>query len=493
MNLLCGRLLVPTGAGASILVAALLAGASEPLDTIAASAAISVETTIDGIDANLAPGPAFLAGTTVTITQKVHNTGGIDFTLVELLGTDGACVLPAASLAAAESMSCTYESLVVPGAHADPVVAVGSADTGNHVSATARVHYFGVAPGIDVELYVNGNDADTEPGPFIPIDQLAELHYVITNTGNVPLLVDGLFAECPQVSLMPGQIQECFRYEFVGHDPNVITANVRGTPAGFPPVIDQDSAYYYGAAPGLHLRVLANGEEAGTSPGPLVEVGRSVNWSFEVSNTGNLALMLTALSNTHQGSINCPQPWLDAHAAMTCTASGVAEPGPHSGLARATARLPGNWTISSASPSFYFGSAPAVDLEVLTNGLDHDTAPGPELIAGEQVNTTYLVHNTGNVPLSDIAVVDDHIGQIACSETTLPPGALTTCFAIGFVVPGSVTRAAVASGVPPIGPVVTDSDPTHYTGTTFCLFDCNGDARTDLADFAEFMKLFSGP
>ncbi len=485
--------LVAATVGALVFFAVFRADASDPVDGIAASAGIAVETTIDGTGANVAPGPSFLAGSTATVMHVVHNTGSVDFTLVELLGVDGACVLPAAGLSVGESMSCTYELLAEPDAHAEPIHAVASADVGEHVSATATVHYFGVAPAIDVELYVDGEDADTEPGPYIPIDQQVGLHYVIMNSGNVELLVDGLFAECPQAGLMPGQIRECFRREFVGHDQNVMTATVRGTPVGYPPVTDQDSAYYYGAAPGLHLHVRANGADAGISPGPLVETGRPVNWSFELSNTGNLPLILTALSDTHDGTVNCPQPSLDANASMTCTTSSVAQPGIQPGYALAAARLPGETTITAASPSSYFGAAPSIVLEMLTNGLGYDTAPGPELIAGSQVNTTYLVHNTGNVQLSNIAVVDDHIGQISCLPTTLPPGGLAKCFAIGFVSVGLTSRTAIASGVPPVGPVVADSDPTHYTGTTFCLFDCNGDARTDLFDFAEFMLRFSGP
>jgi len=493
MNRLLCRPLVTAGVGALVLVAVFRAGASEPVESMAASAGIAVETTIDGVDANTAPGPSFLAGRTVTVMHVIHNTGGIDFTLVELLGTDGACAFPPASLSAGESMSCSYDIVVAPGAHDGQIHAVGSANVGNHVSATGAVHYFGAAPAIDVEVYVAGQDADSEPGPYIPIDRLVELHYAITNTGNVELLVDGLFAECPQVRLMPGQREDCSRMEYVGHDQNVMMAAVRGTPPGFPPVIDLDSAYYYGAAPGLHMHVRANGADAGISPGPLVETGKPINWSFELANTGNLPLMLTALSDTHGGPVECPQPSLEPNESITCTASGVAEPGLQPGLALAAARLPGDWTITAASPSSYFGASPDIELEVLTNGLDYDAAPGPELIAGSQVNTTYLVRNTGNVQLSNIGVVDDHIGQIACSETTLRPGGWTACFAIGFVVPGPVSRTAIASGVPAVGSVVADSDPTHYTGSTFCLFDCNGDARTDLSDFAEFMLRFSGP
>jgi len=519
MYRLIGKSLVVPGACTLALIAALGAGDADAIDGAqdngaararttevdgthttrvdggaAGAASIDVQTTIDGLEADTAPGPSFLAGSTVTVTHVLYNTGSAYLAQVELLGADSACVFPTSSLAGGEATLCTYDRTVTPGAHAEGIYAVASPIEGaSHVSAARSVNYFGAAPAIHVKLYVEGEDADTEPGPYFPIHEPVELHYVITNTGNVQLFVEALSVECPAATLTPGEVYDCFRQELVGHDQNGITAIVRATPAGFPAVTDQDSAYYYGAAPGVHLDVFANGADAEGSPGPLLAAGGPIDWSFEVANTGNIPLMLTALRDTHVSMVTCPKISLDAYESMTCTGSSVAATGLQAGYALLVARFLGDITLTSDTPSFYFGAHAGIALETLTNGLDADSPPGPELTAGSQVNTTYLVRNTGNVPLTDVSVIDDHIGQIACSETVLAPGQMTVCVATGLVVPGAVSRSATASGVPPAGPIVNDSDPTNYTGLTYCLFDCDGNARTDLSDFAEFLRQFTGP
>jgi uncharacterized repeat protein (TIGR01451 family) len=46
------------------------------------------------------------------------------------------------------------------------------------------------------------------------------------------------------------------------------------------------------------------------------------------------------------------------------------------------------------------------------NGQDADSPTGPHVAAGSTVTFTYVVTNTGNVPLADIAVTDDMLGLI---------------------------------------------------------------------------------
>ena len=69
--------------------------------------------------------------------------------------------------------------------------------------------------------------------------------------------------------------------------------------------------------------------------------------------------------------------------------------------------------------------------------------------------------NTGNVTLHDLTLHDDRLGTITCPETTLAPGASTTCHArhvttTADVDAGRISNTAIVTGHSPTGPPVTD-------------------------------------
>ncbi|MEU8545367.1 Ig-like domain repeat protein [Streptomyces sp. NPDC048717] len=56
----------------------------------------------------------------------------------------------------------------------------------------------------------------------------------------------------------------------------------------------------------------------------------------------------------------------------------------------------------------------------------HATSTGP-FEAGDTVEYTYTVTNTGEVPVSSVAVTDDRVADVDCEDATLAPGESTTC------------------------------------------------------------------
>ena len=64
--------------------------------------------------------------------------------------------------------------------------------------------------------------------------------------------------------------------------------------------------------------------------------------------------------------------------------------------------------MSDTDSDNHFGTAAAINVVKLTNGTDNDTAPGPHVPVGSTVTFTYVVTNTGNVPLSSVTVTDDN-------------------------------------------------------------------------------------
>src|SRR4029077_1131436 len=68
--------------------------------------------------------------------------------------------------------------------------------------------------------------------------------------------------------------------------------------------------------------------------------------------------------------------------------------------------------VTDNNPANYFGDTPAVKIVKYVNGQDVDSAPGVHVAAGSTLTFTYVVTNTGNVPLSSVAVTDSVLGAV---------------------------------------------------------------------------------
>lgn len=112
---------------------------------------------------------------------------------------------------------------------------------------------------------------------------------------------------------------------------------------------------------------------------------------------------------------------------------------------------------------------PAVDIEKLTNGDDADVPTGPAVDVGDPVVWTYVVTNTGGVPLvkDTIRVVDDQGVTVTCALGTidpLGPGESITCTATGVAEVGQYANVGTVTADSINGRGVSDSDPSHYIG-----------------------------
>ena len=448
---------------------------SDPSHYTGAVPGIDVEKATNGEDADLAPGPFIPVGDPVTWTYVVTNTGDAALADIVVVDDQGVVVTcPATTLAVGASMTCTAPSAVaVPGQYENVATATGFSGTEPAVPVqdSDPSHYFGEDPGIAIVKSVNGEDANVPTGPIVPVGEQLTWTFRVTNTGNVPLLWEVTDPDvpeiaCPRIVLVPGRSTTCVARTPAEPGQQTNTATVTGTTLiSGTAVTDDDPANYFGAAGAISLQKLVDGDDANDPPGPLIPVGDPVTWTYVATNTGNVPLAQVEVVDTKGVTVTCPATTLDPGAAMTCTATGTSTAGAYTNFGLVTGVTPTGLTVADDDPAHFFGEEPGISIEKLTNGVaDLDEPPGINIDVGDPVTWTFVVTNTGNVPLDEVTLTDDQLGTITCPQTTLAIDEEITCTATGTAGLGQYANVATVTGTDPAGAVVTDDDPSHHFG-----------------------------
>ena len=146
-----------------------------------------------------------------------------------------------------------------------------------------------------------------------------------------------------------------------------------------------------------------------------------MTFTYVVTNTGNVPLANVAVTDDKLGPITSftgdtnGNGLLDLTETWTYTKTATALAGQQTNVGTVTAQdanNPPGTTVTDNNPANYFGDAPAINIVKFVNGQDADTPTGPHVAAGSTVTFTYVVTNTGNVPLANVAVTDDKLGPI---------------------------------------------------------------------------------
>lgn len=437
-----------------------------------AKPSISIEKETNGQDADTAPGPAITVGDPVTWTYLVTNTSGVELTNVVVTDDQlGAITCPQNTLAAFADMTCTANGISVAGQYSN--LGTVTADfLGVMLSDTDPSHYTGVTPGLSVEKSTNGQDADTAPGPLIPVGDVVTWTYEVTNIGQVTLsnivLTDDQLGTitCPKNSLAPGEPMTCTAngISVAGQYENLATVLGEDTAAGLP-IGGSDPSHYFGVDASLTIEKATNGSDADLPPGPNVFQGTPILWTYEVVNTGNVDLDPVIVTDD-KVSVNCPNTKLVIGESMTCTALGTALLGQYENTGTATGTPPAGPDAIAADMSHYLGKEipPSIEIEKSTNGDDADLPPGPSILVGSTVTWSYVVTNTGGIALDPVTVTDDKV-SVTCPQTSLGIGASMTCTATGTAVLGQYENTATATGMTPTGTTASNTDVSHYLGT----------------------------
>jgi len=166
--------------------------------------------------AEQAPGPTIPVGSPVTWTYVITNRSALTFTSLSVTDDQGVAVAcPKMLPEPGASLTCTGSGTAEAGQYRN-VGTVTVTANGRQYTASDTSHYFGgLALGVTIEKYVNGQRADQAPGPTIPVGSPVTWTYVVTNrttqTFDSLSVTDdrGVTVACPKTLPGPGASVTC--------------------------------------------------------------------------------------------------------------------------------------------------------------------------------------------------------------------------------------------------------------------------------------------
>lgn len=440
------------------------------------------------------------AGTVVTYSFVVTNTGNVTLTAVELTETafDGAGPSPTIScpaeiepLGPGEAVTCTAPYTLtqqdVDGATITNAAEVSASAPGGSVvtaSDDAAVT-IPAAPGISLV-----KSAPTEP--LTLAGQTATYTFVVTNTGNVTLseivVTEDEFTGsgtppvivCPPDevdALMPGSSVTCTASYVLTQadiDRGSVTnsATAAGTPPSAPRLTSPPSVAQlsFAASPALML-------DKSAAPAVLTSAGQTVTYRFVVTNTGNVTISdpdVTELGFTGTGTLSpldCDDsPALAPSETLACTASYLAtqddiDAGSDLVNTAVATGVPPSGVLMSSLEDTATVVIDAVAAITLVKAVDRSTVTGP----GVGVDYSFTVTNSGAVTVSAVAIFEVAFSgtgaspAAVCPELTLAPGESLVCTA-GYtttdadVRAGRVDNTALATALTASGAIVESAE-----------------------------------
>ena len=311
--------------------------------------------------------------------------------------------------------------------------------------------------------------ASPAPSAFTGAGQDIKHSFTLTNTGNVQVSNITLAGtntgaiSCPTTSLAVGASTICTStYKTQAGDvgsPIAYDVTAKGIPAGGSLAdATTNGTIAFSALPALAITMVT------PTPANFTAAGQNIAFSYTLTNTGNVQVSNITVAGTNTGAISCALTVLPAGGSTTCSSvykTTVANMGTDIAYSATPNGVPtaGTLAVTAATGAITFTAQPALTLA---------TAPSPTMYSkvGEVITHTYTLTNTGNVPLTSLAVTDTKATGISCAATTLALGATTACNGT-YTITGadilakSVSSTATANGL--FGTTTVTSPPVATT------------------------------
>ena len=284
--------------------------------------------------------------------------------------------------------------------------------------------------------------------------------FVLTNNGNVTLtqiqVEDSLVGAvtCPQAELAPAESIECeATYSLTqadvdsGHIANSATA-IGSPPRGADVTASDSTDTPIEAGPAITL------DKRGGSPSGNT-VGSTIEYTFIVSNPGNVTLTTVGVSDPKAGAVVCPEDTLAPGASTTCTASySLTQDDINAGIVTNVATATGSSPTHVAVHATDQVSTTITRSTALAFDKQADTPSGTR--AGDFIDYRFIVTNLGNVTLDPVTFSDPKVGDVTCPVDVVEPEETITCNARytmtqADVDAGHVANTATVTGRPPAG------------------------------------------
>jgi uncharacterized repeat protein (TIGR01451 family) len=220
------------------------------------------------------------------------------------------------------------------------------------------------------------------------------------------------------------------------------------------------------------------------TPSPFGAVGTTINYSFDVTNSGNISITNIAISDPVLPTLSCTSPVIAPGTTITATCTNntltvtqqMVDTGHQPNTATLNAKTVAGTSVvpvTSALDTPGPAQAPAVAIKKGVGTIADTNGNGMEDV-GDIVSYIFTITNTGNVTLTNITASDSKPGVIVTGSpiVSLAPGAVdVTTYKATYILTqadvdaGSVANQAKVDATPPIGANVTDSsDPTSNAG-----------------------------
>ncbi len=441
-------------------------------------------------------------GVRITYTFTVLNAGNVTIRNVAIADTLAPPAAPqlapitclATTLAPGAATTCTATYVIKQadlnsGSVNNSATANGTDPTGTPVVSPTSTATVAAATAAALQLTKTASPISVSaPG------QTVTYTFAVTNTGNVTVrsisITDTLRPPagptpspitCAATSLDSGDSTTCtatYRVTQADVDFGSIanTAVAGGLDPASQPVASNSSTVVVAVAQSPSITLAKN-----ASPTTITTAGQRVTYQFVVTNTGNVTITGLSIADNFTSPAGppitptCPTTSLPPAASLTCTATYTAtqadvDAGSIQNSATASGLTPSGNPISSPPDTARVTVTQSPGLSVV-KAAD----PASVTAAGQSVDYTFTVRNTGNVTTSPVHITDTFTAPagpalaVTCPAASLAPNATTVCTASYTVTQADVNAGAVfntarATASDPSGATVT-SPPSTATVT----------------------------